>query len=277
MPRVILTALVAVLLLPAAALAAPAKISPNAPAVSDAGDATVEVANPNPYVLRGKASLAAGGRKVASRSVRLGKRSVSEVRLFVGTAGVDALRAAGGRATLTLKLSGRGRASTARRALTFTLPGGPPAPAAPQGDVSPAPAAQTRWVGRMGTEGDYDDFELTIENGQMTLTKPALVPVSCFENGGGYASALSFELFDAMGPWAVGADGSTEKQGIAVNQLVHGGTRTITYKVEGLTQDAGRVTGKLAMSYSDSQYDVFSASITFVNCFGSQSFEAIPA
>jgi hypothetical protein len=31
------------------------------------------------------------------------------------------------------------------------------------------------------------------------------------------------------------------------------------------------------MSYFDSQYDIFSNTITFVNCSGSQSFEAIPA
>jgi hypothetical protein len=97
------------------------------------------------------------------------------------------------------------------------------------------------------------------------------------ENGGSYDLSLSFELFDAPGPWAVGSDGSVEKQGIAVNQLVSSGARTITYKVTATTQDAGRIAGTLGMSFSDSKYDVFSNAITFINCFGSQSFEAVPA
>ena len=59
MLRLILLAFLCVLVLPAAALAAPAKISPRASAVSDAGVATVEVANPNRYVLRGTAKVTA--------------------------------------------------------------------------------------------------------------------------------------------------------------------------------------------------------------------------
>jgi hypothetical protein len=37
------------------------------------------------------------------------------------------------------------------------------------------------------------------------------------------------------------------------------------------------VTGKLGMSFFTSKYDVFTNAITFINCFGSQSFEAVPA
>jgi len=42
-------------------------------------------------------------------------------------------------------------------------------------------------------------------------------------------------------------------------------------------RSAGSVTGKLGMSYFDSKYDIFANKIWFVNCSGSQSFEAVPA
>ena len=129
----------------------------------------------------------------------------------------------------------------------------------------------------MGTEGPYDDFELTLAGGKLQITKAPVVPVSCFENGGSYRSALSFEIFDAAGPWTVGTDGSVAKQGIAVNQLVSSGAKTITYKVTGTALGGGRVTGTLGMSFVDSKYDVFTNRITFVNCAGAQSFEAVPA
>jgi hypothetical protein len=116
-----------------------------------------------------------------------------------------------------------------------------------------------------------------VSNGQMQITKPAFVPVSCFENGGSYRSALSFELFDAPGPWTIGTDGLVAKQGIAVNQLVYSGMRTINYKVTGTAQQSDKVAGTLGMSFSDSHYDVFTNTITFINCAGSQSFEAVPA
>jgi hypothetical protein len=295
MRRLILIALPAVLALPGTALAAQAKISPQASAVSAAGVTSVEAANPNRYALRGKATVTVRGRTVATRTVRLPKRSVTEVRLRLGAKALAALRAAGGRATITLRLrrTGSRRTATARRTLTLrTAAAAPQAPAAgtptapaPSGPetgaassgTAPAPPASNRWAGRMGTEGPYDDLELTIDGGQLQITKAPTVPVSCFENGGSYRSALSFELFDAPGPWTVGTDGNVAKQGIAVNQLVSGGARTITYKVTGTTQDAGRVAGTLGMSFFDSKYDVFTNTITFINCAGSQSFEAVPA
>jgi len=81
MTRLFLLALLALLVLPAAALAAPVKISPHASALSQAGVATVEVANPNRYALRGTASVAVRGRTVAGHKVRLAKRSVTSVKL----------------------------------------------------------------------------------------------------------------------------------------------------------------------------------------------------
>jgi hypothetical protein len=280
MKRLIPLAFLGVLVLPGAALAAPAKVSPRAASVSAAGVATVEVANPNRYALRGTAKVAVRGRTVAKRTVRLPKRSVTGVKLRFGRQAVATLRDAGGRATIKLALRRpNGRRSTARRTLTLRLPADAPAQPAPgtNGGGQPAPPAASRWAGRMGTEGAYDDFEFTLANGQMQITKPAMVPVSCFENGGSYRSSLSFEIFDAPGPWTVGTDGLIAKQGIAVNQLVSGGMRTINYKVTGSAQQADKVTGSLGMSFSDSKYDVFTATITFINCAGTQSFEAVPA
>ena len=273
MTRLILLALLGVLILPATALAAPAKISPHPSAVSDAGVATVEVANPNRYALRGTAKVTARGRTVAKRKVRLPKRSVSTVKLRFGGPAVAALREAAGRATIKLQLRRpNGRKSTARRTLTLRLPSG-----APQGPAAPTPPASDRWVGRMGSEGAYDDLELTVSGGQLQVTKGPFVPVSCLEMGGSYRSAVSLELFDAPGPWTIGTDGLVTKQGIAVNQLVSSGARTINYKVTGSMQQADKVTGTLGMSFSDSKYDVFTNTITFINCAGSQSFEAVPA
>ena len=276
MIRPILLALLAVLVLPAAALAAPAKISPRASAVSAAGVATVEVANPNRHALRGTARVSVRARTVVRRKVRLPKLSVTTVKLRFGRQAVAALRDAAGRATIRLRLRRPGgRRSTARRTLTLRVPAGAPQAPAPGGQ--PGPPASSRWVGRMGAEGPYDDLELTVSGGQMQITKAPVVPVSCFEMGGSYRSSLSFELFDAPGPWTVGSDGLVAKQGLAVNQLVGGGARTINYKVTGATQQVDRVAGTLGMSFSDSKYDIFTNTITFINCAGSQSFEAVPA
>jgi hypothetical protein len=285
MKRLLLPALVAVLTLPAAAQAAPVKISPNPSAVSAAGAVSVEAANPNRYALRGTASVSVGKRAVAKRTVRLAKRSVSTVKFRVGSAGLALLRRADGRATFKLRLRrpGGGRRTSARRTVTLRLAAQTPAPPAPGSDPGTpggdpsAPPAAGRFVGRMGTEGAYDDLELTVAGIQMQVTKPPFVPVSCFENGGSYRSALSFELFSATGPWTIGTDGLVAQQGIAVNQLVYSGARTINYKVTGSSQQAGLITGTLGISFSDSQYDVFTKTITFINCAGSQSFEAVPA
>jgi hypothetical protein len=283
MTRLILLAFLGVLVLPEAALAAPAKISPRASAVSEAGVATVEVANPNRYALRGTAKVTVRGRTVATRKVRLANRSVSTVKLRFDRQATAALRDAAGRATIKLQLRRpSGRKSTARRTLTLRVPsGGPKAPAPPApgsgAGGQPTPPVSNRWVGRMGSEGPYDDLELTATDGQMQITKGSFVPVSCLEMGGSYRSSLSFELFDAPGPWTVGTDGLVAKQGIAVNQLVSSGARTINYKVTGTTQEVGRVAGTLGMSFSDSKYDIFYNTITFINCAGSQSFEAVPA
>jgi hypothetical protein len=286
MKRLVLPlALAGALALPGAALAAQVKISPRAVSVSAAGAATIEVANPTRHALRGTAAVAVGGRTVASRGVRLPKRAVTGVKLRFGAAAMEALRGAAGKATIRLAVrrSG-GRKLTARRTLNLRLPSGspqPPAPGPTGGPDSGGPAggpASDRWVGRMGTEGPYDDFELTVDGGQMTLTKPAFVPVACFEMGGLYRQAVSLELFDAAGPWTIGTEGMVEKSAPSVNSIVQAGARSITYKVTDTAQAAGKLTGTLAMSFFDSRLDIFNGyKIIFTNCSGAQSFEAVPA
>jgi hypothetical protein len=292
----LLTAL-AVFAVPAAAQAAPVKIGPK-PRTTTATSATIEVANPNRSVVRGTATVAAGGRTAARRTVTLRKRSVAAVTLRFDAAGRGALQAAGGRATIKLALRGGGKRYAAKRTMTLRLattgggnpaPGGGPAPTGggsdpagggsnPTGSGSdPQPTSNT-WAGRMGDEGAYDDFAFTLADGAITITEPPLVPVYCFENGAGhYGSALSFEPFLVAGPWTLGSDGSVQQSGIAVNRLVSGGSRGITYKVTETAQSAGKVTGKLGMSFFDSKYDIFANQIWFVNCSGTQSFEAVPA
>jgi hypothetical protein len=291
MPRLplILTAVAALLAGPAVASAAPAKIRAATP-VTAAGTTTVKVANPNAYVLTGRATLSAAGR-TASKRVRLPRRSVTAVKLRLPAKALAALKPAGAQtAVVSLRVSRSGkRATTVRR--TFTLraasatpapaAGSAPAPAAVAGPVAPstsAPAAPTnRWVGRMGAEGGYDDLEFTLDNGQITFTKAPAVPVFCFETPNTSNTWTSGELFDAPGPWAIGTDGAIDKQGVSVNPLVGRSPRTITYKVTGTTQQAGKITGTLGMIFYAARPDVFTGALTIVNCAGSESFEAVPA
>ena len=282
--RLALLPVLAVLAVPAAAQAAPVKISPKPATVSAAGVASVEVANPNAAVLRGSATVRAAGRTVVSRTVRLPKRSVTRVTLRFGSAALQTLRGASGRATLKLALRRGAKRYNARRTLTVSLPGRPedpapfPGPSPSPGDTQPSPAPESnRWTGRLGTEGAYDDLKFTLDGDQIRFTKTPLVPVYCFEMGGQFRNALSFEPFTVAGPWSLGSDGLVEQSGIAVNQLVSAGSRGISYKLTETASSATTVTGKLGISYFDSKYDIFANKIWFVNCSGSQSFEAVPA
>jgi hypothetical protein len=283
MARPALIALIAVLALPGTAQAARVKIGPRAPAVSQSGVATIRVTNPNRHVLRGSTTARVGERTVARRTVRLRKRSVTSVELRFGQAAMEAVRAAGGRATITIRLRrpGGGR-TTARRTLTFRLSSGAP-PQTPAPPVTappvvspPAPAGPTRWAGRLGTEGAYDDLELTVTGAQMEITKRPTITVVCYEVGGSYGTALSFEIFDAPGPWTIGTDGEVVKQALAVNSFVSRSPRSITYAVTGTAQQAGRITGQLRMSFTGLHFDFFDATYTPVDCSGGSSFEAVP-
>jgi hypothetical protein len=279
-PIAVLTALA----VPSVASAAKPTLSPNPSAVSSAGVMTIEAANPNRYAMRGKVTVKVGRKTVAKKSVRLAKRSVSEIKVKFGTKGLAALKAAGGKSTVGLRVRRPGgRYVSASRKLKLKTeapaPAAPPAAATPAPQAAPAPApVPTRFVGRMGSEGAYDDLELTVENGQMTITKPPFVPVSCGATGGSTGVAISLELFDAPGPFPVGSEGVVEKQGLAVNTLVNSGARSITYKASEIAADAAKVTGKLSMSFFDSKLDILNGyKMTFINCGGIQSFEAVPA
>src|SRR3954447_16584853 len=122
MARLIVLALLSVLVLPGTALAAQVKISHRASAVSQAGVATVEVANPNRYALRGTAKVTVRARTVTKRAVRLPKRSVTTVKLHFGHQALATRGEAAGRAPIKLRLRRPGgRRSTARRTLTLRV------------------------------------------------------------------------------------------------------------------------------------------------------------
>ena len=285
MNRVTTISLLALLAAPTAAAAAPAKISPNAAPVSTSGVATVQIANPNAYALSGKATITVGGRS-ASKRIRLPRRSVTDVKLRLARKAPST-----GRASVAVRLSRRGgRPTTVKRTVSLRPAAGAPAPAqgvlptaappvaapAPTPAAAPAPAAVSRWVGRMGADGGYDDLELTLDNGQVTFTKAPALPVLCFETPDASNTWTSGELFDAPGPWAAG-DSAIDKQGVSVNPLVGRSPRTITYKMTGLTQADGKITGTLGMIFYAARPDVFTGATTIVNCHGSESFEAVPA
>ena len=97
--RLALLPLLAVLVVPASASAASVKVGPKPSSIS-ASSATIEVANPTKHVLRGTATVTAGGAKAASRSVKLGKRSVSDVTIRFGSAGVAAVRRSSSRSSV---------------------------------------------------------------------------------------------------------------------------------------------------------------------------------
>jgi hypothetical protein len=128
----------------------------------------------------------------------------------------------------------------------------------------------------MGTEGPYDDLELTVAGGQLQITKAPTVPVSCMENGGAYRSRCpsSCGRAGSLDPWRRRARRQAGHRGQPARER---GRAHHEFKVTGAAQEPGRVTGTLGISFSDSKYDVFSNTITFVNCAGSQSFEAVPA
>ncbi len=94
--------------------------------------------------------------------------------------------------------------------------------------------------------------------------------------GGSFRSSFSYELFTALGPWKLGnQDGTVQKKSVAVNQLISSGERTITFKMTS-TRSGNRITGKRTMSFSGSRYNVFTNQITFINCSGTENYEAIP-
>ena len=83
------------------------------------------------------------------------------------------------------------------------------------------------------------------------MAEPTLQPVSCFKSGG-YSSEdpLSSEMFDLLGPWALGnQDGTQTKQVPRVNTLVGSGARTVTYRLK-TTRSGNQITGSLIQSFA---------------------------
>jgi len=266
------------------ALAAPAKLS--AGAVSATGATTVKVTNPNRYTLKGTVALASGKTKLASRKVSVkGKRS-KKVPLTLSKAGLAALKSKGSLpTTVTAKLARRGgKARSYRTALVLKAPGaaggapGSGAPGAGQGG-SGGGAAGNRWKATTSMGGTFD---LIVENGQVSLAAPTFQPVSCFKSGG-YSSAqtsLSSEMFDKLGPWALGNQDATQTQMVPrVNTLVTSGERTVTYRLN-TTRTGDQISGSMVQSFSDSRLEFAypnTPKIAFISCAGTLNFTAVPA
>ena len=274
-----LAAALGLLALAPTAHAAPAKLAGGA--VSPSGATTVKVANPNRYTLKGTVALASGKTRLASRKVSVkGKRS-KKVSLTLSKAGLAALKGKGSLATtLTAKLGRSGhKAKSYRKALVLKAPGaanGTPGAGTPGAGGG---ATSNRWKATTSMGGTFD---LIVENGQVSLVQPTFQPVSCFKSGG-YSSAqtsLSSEMFDKLGPWALGNQDATQTQVVPrVNTLVTSGARTVTYRLN-TTQTGNQINGTMVQSFSDSKLEFWypnPAKIAFISCAGTLNFTAVPA
>jgi hypothetical protein len=267
------------------ALASPAKLSGGA--VSPTGATTVKVTNPNRYTLKGTVALATGKTRLASRKVSVkGKRS-KKVSLKLSKAGLAALRSKGSLATtMTAKLArSGGKARSYRKALVLKAPGaaggapGAGGQGGSGGGSGGGGATSNRWKATTSMGGTFD---LIVENGQVSLVQPTFQPVSCFKSGG-YSSAqtsLSSELFDKLGPWALGNQDATQTQMVPrVNTLVTSGARTVTYRLN-TTRAGDQISGSMVQSFSDSKLEFWypnPAKIAFISCAGTLNFTAVPA
>ncbi len=266
------------------ALAAPAKLAGGP--VSTAGTTTVKITNPNRYTLKGTVSLASGKKKVASRKVSVkGKRS-KKVSLKLSKAALNSLKAKGSLATtMTAKLARKGgKAKSYRKALVLRPAGGngtgAPGSGTPgAGGQGGGGAAGNRWTATTSMGGKFD---LIVENGQVSLAQPTFQPVSCFKSGG-YSPAqtsLSSEMFDKLGPWALGNQDATQTQLVPrVNTKVTSGERTVTYRLN-TTRTGNQISGSMVQSFSDSQLEFSypgTPKIAFTSCAGTLNFTAVPA
>lgn len=253
-----------------------ATIAGGALVVSAKRVASVEIANPNGYALKGSASMVAGKLKLGKIKVSLGPNATKTFKMKLSAKAMRRLRRKRRlRATLTAKLKGPiGKAGVTRKKLTLKAP--PKKKRKRRRRGGKPPATGNLWVARNGTSGAYDDFKFRLEGGTINLTGTSLLFVSCFEIGGSYRSSFSYEVFNLLGPWKLGnQDATQQKRSIAVNQLVGSGERTITYKLTS-SRSGDKITGKRTMSFSDSSYNPFDNSISFINCSGTQNYEAIP-
>lgn len=264
------------------ALAAPAKLAGGA--VSSTGTTAIKLTNPNRYTLKGTVALATGKTKLASRKVSVkGKRS-KKVSLKLPPAALAMLKSKGSLATtVSAKLARPGRkAKSYRKAVVLKAPGGGtgtgPGAGGPGGSGGGG-ATSNRWKATTSMGGTFD---LIVENGQVSLVQPTFQPVSCFKSGG-YSlpsTSLSSEMFDKLGPWALGNQDATQTQQVPrVNTLVTSGARTVTYRLN-TARTGDQISGSMVQSFSDSRLE-FSfpnpVKIAFISCGGTLNFTAVPA
>ena len=275
-----LAAALGLLALPTSALAAPAKIGGSA-SVSPSGVASVKVANPNRYALKGSVRLITGQQLLASRKVKVkGHRSTTAtMRLSKGALG--ALRAGGNRATVSARL-GHGRHKG-----SWISQDGEAHDGRHRRRHGPRRLRRQRRRCRRRRRDQQPlgwrppaagaTFPFTLDGSAINITSTPLMLVSCFQTGGSYQSSTSSEMFDLAGPWTLGnQDGTQTKSVPRVNQLVGSGARTVTYKLKS-SRAGNQIAGSLTQSFADSKYNPFDNSITFINCAGTLNFTGVPA
>jgi hypothetical protein len=274
-----LAAALGLLALPTSALAAPAKIGSSA-TVSPSGVASVKVANPNRYALKGAVRLITGQQLLASKKVKIRGRRSTTATMRLSKGALAALRAGGSRATVSAKLGhGRHKGSWIRRSVRITTGGagggtGNGGSGGGTGGNAGGGVTSNRWLATTSTGAT---FPFTLDGSAINITSTPLMLVSCFQTGGSYQSSTSSEMFDLAGPWTLGnQDGTQTKSVPRVNQLVGSGARTVTYKLKS-SRAGNAITGSLTQSFSDSKYNPFDNSITFINCAGTLNFTAAPA
>jgi len=247
--------------------------------VSKRGVGALTITNPNAYALKGTLSVVAGKLKLGRARVSLAANATKKFKFKLSRKALRRLRKKRRlRATAIAKLKGPiGKTATIRKRLTLKAPAKPKRKKKPKrktgGGGGPA---SDLWLARNGTTGAYDDFKFRLSGGNITMTGTSLLFVSCFEIGGSYRSSSSLEIFNLLGPWRLGNQSATQtRRSRAVNVLVSSSERTITYTLTS-TRSGNRITGKRKMSFSDSQYDPFTNTISSIFCSGSQDYEAIP-
>jgi hypothetical protein len=272
-----LAAALGLLVLPTSALAAPAKIG-KAATVSPSGVASVKVANPNRYALKGSVRLITGQQLLASRKVKVRPRRSTTAKMRLSKGALGALRAGGMHAVVSARLghgSHKGRWIRKSVKVTTTGAGGGNGQGGSGGGAGGG-VTSNRWLATTSTGAT---FPLTVDGSTLNITQQPLQPVSCSEMGGQYRVSMSSEPFDLLGPWTVGNQSATQTKSVPrVNQLVTSGARTVTYKLTS-SRAGNQITGTLTQSFSDSRLDfsTYPNKIIFINCAGTLNFTAVPA
>ena len=283
-------ALAAVLALPASASAV--KIAGGAVTPSKSRVASVKLTNTEARSLKGTVSLVAGKLKLGKKKVSLRPRATKRFKVKLSKKGMKRLRQKRNlKVTVVTRLKGRtGGFRVTRKKLTLKAPAGSGGglPGGGQrgggGTGGGSKPASNLWNARLGDSGAYDDFAFKVEGGKITLTRPALILVTCARTGALSGIAGSSEIFNHEGPWTLGQSVAQTRTGRAVNQYVESGERGISYKLASQRSGNG-ITGSLTMTFSDSQlvpyWDPYTGvtlyRMGFINCAGTRNFQAVPA